>query len=265
MKKRLLIYWKIWATLASYAFQETFLNRWTNMLFLFGKAVRFGMLLVFLLMLHQNIKGIAGYTIDQVIVFYLTYQFMDTIAQIFYRGVYSFSQSVRTGELDFYLSKPINPLFRILTGKPDILDVIFFVPTTLVSIWILSQLQVTLTLASIAMYFVLLINSFLIVTAFHIFVICLGVVTTEVDNAIMLYRDFTNLSRFPVVIYGEPYRTMLLFLIPVGVMNTVPAQVLLNVQPSVSILVSLLIGVGFFFLSLRLWAWSVKNYTSAGG
>jgi len=265
MKERLYIYWKIWVTVASYAFQETFLNRWTNALFLFGKLIRFGMLLVFLFLLHQNISGIAGYSIDQVIVFYLTYQFTDTLAQIMYRGVYSFSTSVRTGELDFYLSKPINPLFRILTGKPDILDVLFFFPTTAASLWILSHLQLHITFNSVVIYFALLINSFLIVTAFHIFVACLGVLTTEVDNAIMLYRDFTNLSRFPVSIYGEPFRTVLLFVIPVGIMNTVPAQVLMHTQPSVGMLTAVLIGLGFFILSLRTWKWSIRKYTSAGG
>ncbi len=265
MVKKLAIYWKVWVTLASYAFQETFLNRWTNGLFLFGKSLRFGMLLVFLFLLHQNITGIAGYSIDQVIVFYLTYQFLDTFSQIIYRGVYSFSSSVRTGELDFYLSKPINPLFRILTGKPDILDVVFFFPTTAVSIWIMMHLDLHITITSVVTYFALLINSFLIVSAFHILVVSLGVLTTEVDNAIMLYRDFTNLSRFPVNIYGEPFRTILFFVIPVGLMNTVPAQVLLNHQPSVGILMTVLIGMGFFFLSLRVWAWAIKNYTSAGG
>ncbi len=263
--KRLKIYWKIWATIASYAFQETFLNRWTNLLFLFGKMVRFGMLLVFLFLLHQNITGIAGYTMDQVIVFYLTYQFLDTFAQIIYRGVYAFSNSVRTGELDFYLSKPINPLFRILTGKPDILDVIFFFPTTIISLWIISHLQLHITPASVASYFALLINSFFIVTAFHILVVCLGVVTTEVDNAIMLYRDFTNLSRFPVNMYGEPFRTILFFVIPVGLMNTVPAQILMNRPPSISLFVTAIIGMSFFFISLKTWGWSVRHYSSAGG
>jgi len=262
---RLSIYWKIWYTIALNAFQETFLNRWVTALFLFGKALRFSMSLFFLLILQRTITGFAGYTTDQVIIFFLTYQFTDGLTQILYRGVYMFSQQVRSGELDFYLSKPLNPLFRILTGKPDIIDALFFVPTTLVSFFLVSRLHVSVTPTSFLLYCALLVNSFLIGTAFHIFVICLGVLTTEVDNAIMLYRDTTALSRFPVNMYAEPLRFAFFFIIPIGVMNTVPAQVLLQLQPSVTVLFTMLVGVGFFLLSLFAWKFSIRKYTSAGG
>ncbi len=262
---RLRIYWQIWFTIAKYAYQETVLNRWTNSLFLFGKIIRFSMTLLFLFLIKQNIHGFAGYTTDQVIIFYLTFQVTDTLAQMFFRGVYEFSWQVRSGELDFYLSKPLNPLFRILTGKPDIIDATFFLPTILVSIWIASQLDIHITATSLVIYFFLMINSFLIATGFHILVICIGVVTTEVDNVVMLYRDTTSLTRFPVNIYSEPLRTALLFLIPVGLMNTIPAQVLLNIPPTRTILYTCLVGGGFFLFSLFAWKQSVKKYTSAGG
>lgn len=207
----------------------------------------------------------AGYTTDQVIVFFLTYQFTDTLSQMLFRGVYIFSNQVRSGELDFYLSKPINPLFRILTGKPDIIDFTFFFPTTILSIWIMTQLNLHITLASLLTYFALLINTFFIATSFHILVICLGILTTEVDNAIMLYRDLTAMSRFPIDVYREPLRTALFFIVPVGLMNTVPAQVLLNLKPTMTLLTTCAIGLGFLFLSLRAWSFSLRRYTSAGG
>jgi ABC-2 type transport system permease protein len=268
MNKRLhqlSIYWKIWSKIAQYGLAETFLNRWTNMLFFVGKSIRFGMQLLFLLLLQRNIQGIAGYTTNQVVIFFLTYQFLDTLTQIFFRGVYLFSWQVRSGELDFYLSKPLNPLFRILTGKPDLIDTFFLIPTTVVSFWLISQMQLHVTLSQALLYGALLLNGFMIATALHILVICMGVLTTEVDNVVMLYRDMTSLSRFPVDIYREPFRTVLFYVIPVGLMITVPAQVLLNLQPSLNILLTLLFGAGFFFFSLRAWSYSVKRYTSAGG
>jgi ABC-2 type transport system permease protein len=265
MWNRLKIYWHIWFTIAKYAYEETFLNRWTNALFFIGKAIRFGMALFFLILLHNNIQKFAGYTTDQVMIFFLTYQAIDTLSQVFFRGVYLFSWQVRSGELDFYLSKPINPLFRILTGKPDIIDAVFFLPTTVVSIWLAMQLHIHVTLTSALVYALLMINGFLISTAFHILVICLGIVTTEVDNVVMLYRDTMALARFPVDVYAEPLRGILFFLLPIGLMVTVPAQFLLNLTPSSSLVLTLLIGGGFFFLSLWIWKISLKKYTSAGG
>ncbi len=211
------------------------------------------------------VSSIGNYTTGQVVVFFLTYQFTENITQMLFRGVYSFSQEVRSGDVDFYLSKPLNPLFRILTGKPDFIDALFFIPTTLFSIWLLSTPHLHITPTSLLTFFFLLINTFLIAAAFHIFVICIGILTTEVDNVIMLYRDATALSRFPIDVYREPLRTILFFVVPVGLMNTLPAQFLLNLKPTTTILFSFAIGGGFFLLSLWTWRLSLRKYTSAGG
>ena len=68
-----------------------------------------------------------------------------------------------------------------------------------------------------------------------------------------------------MVIYLEPAKTLLFFVIPIGLMITVPAQVLMNLQTSQSILLTTSIGIGFLLISLKIWRWSLKNYSSAGG
>jgi ABC-2 type transport system permease protein len=259
------VYADVWGILAKNALSEAFINRWTNLLFLSGKIVRFGMLLFFLFLIKNSVSTFVGYTTDQVVVFFITYQFLDTLAQVFYRGVYSFSWQVKSGELDFYLSKPIQPLFRILTGKPDFIDVIFFIPSTLLSMYLIRDFLAHASVPNLFLYCLLLFNGFLIATGFHILILALGVLTTEVNNAVMLYRDINVMSRFPITIYQEPLRSILLFAVPVGLMNTIPAQVLMNTQPNVQVWLTATIGICFFFFSLRLWAWSIKKYTGAGG
>lgn len=265
LKNRFTVYWTVWATIAQYALAETLLNRWTTMLFLLGKTLRFGMLLFFLFFIKNSVQSFSGYSTDQIVVFFLTYQFVDTLSQLLYRGVYEFSWKVRSGELDFYLSKPMSPLFRILTGKPDFIDVIFFIPTTALSIFLLRDVLLSATPAALASYGLLLINGLLIATGFHILILALGVVMVQVDNVVMLYRDINTMSRFPVSIYGEPLRTILLFAVPVGLMNTLPAQALLSTPLSVAIWLACLVGVVFFLLSLKAWGWAMKQYTGAGG
>src|SRR5260221_9714535 len=257
-------YWFIWWRIAQYAIAETFLNRGTNILFMTGKVIRFAMLFFFLILIRQNIQHFAGYSTDQIIIFFLTYQFLDTVSQVIYRGVYEFSWQVRSGELDFYLAKPISPLFRILTGRPDVLDAIFLIPTTALSIWIAAHLGQSFTLSSVLLYLALVINGFLIVTSLHILVVCLGVVTTEVDNAIMLYRDMNSLARFPVDVYKEPFRTILFFVVPIGMMNTIPSEALLNVKLTYTLPIVFGVGLGFFLISMLVWKLSLKKYTSAG-
>ncbi|MEO8581300.1 MAG: ABC-2 family transporter protein [Patescibacteria group bacterium] len=263
MFKRFKVYSTVWFIIASNAVQETFVNRWSNVLFFLGKAIRLGMSLIVLLLIKQATKGFGQYSTDEMIVFFLTYQLLDIVGQIFYRGVYMFSNMVRSGEFDLFLSKPINPLFRALTGQPDINDVFFLIPNLIISGYILSKLNITITVGSAVLYAALLLNSFLIVTALHILVLTIGVITTEVDGVIWMYRDLIRLGQFPVSVYAEPLRFALFFIIPIGVMITIPAEVLLNTPVTYSIFLSTLIGVGSLFISLRLWDWGIKQYSSA--
>lgn len=256
-------YYKVWKITAFNALQEAFINRWSNLFFMIGKFIRLFMSLLFFFLIRGQVSKFGDYTIDQMLVFYLTYQFIDTLAQVFFRGVYLFSDQVRTGEFDFLLLKPISPLFRALTGKPDINDVMFIFPSTLLSFYLISRLDIHISLFSSFWFLALLLNSFLIITAFHILVLVVGILTTEVDGVIWMYRDLTHLGQFPVNVYLRPLREILFFLIPVGMMITIPSQVLLGLTTSYDLSLVFTIGISFFIISYLLWRWSLKRYSSA--
>lgn len=256
-------YWKVWILTAQNTLQQAFINRWSNALFFLGKVMRFGFSMLFLFIIRQHVTQFAGYTTDQLIIFFLTYQFVDLLAQVVYRGVYVFSNYIRTGDFDFVLAQPINPLFRMLTNQPDINDTLFLIPTLIISLYIALHLQVSITLASFIWFLVLLCNSFLIVTAFHILILCAGILITQVEGILWLYRDLSRLGQFPVSIYVEPLRFALFFLVPIGVMVTIPAEYLLGVIPAYSAAIAVAIGVIFFILSLRVWKYSIRYYSSA--
>lgn len=260
---RIPIYFRVWKMTAVNALQEAFINRWTNLLFLAGKSIRLGMSVVILLLIRNNVDSFAQYTTDQILIFFLTYQFLDTVAQVAYRGVYMFSHQVRTGEFDFLLMKPVSPLFRALTGKPDINDLIFLIPTVLISLYLSLQLQITWTISGVLWYLLLLLNAFLIVTAMHIFVLVVGILTTEVDGIIWMYRDLIRLGQFPVSVYLQPLRFLLFFIVPIGMMITIPAEVLMGLQPTFGIAIAIFVGLAFFVSSLVSWRWALKRYSSA--
>ncbi len=263
MQKQLYKYWRVWKTIATNELQTTFINRGTNVLFFLGKSVRLAFMLSFLLMLKKTVKQIGGYTSDQIVVFFLVYQFIDTFVQIIYRGVYLFSNLVRSGEFDFMLLRPIRPLFGALTGKPDINDTLFLIPSTALSVWIIWELNLSITLHAAMLFGILLINSLLIATALHILVLVIGIMTTEVDGVIWFYRDCSRMAQFPVSLYMEPLRSFLYFVVPVGVMITIPAETLLGSSSTMVAILACTFGCGFFILSLQLWKWSLTRYQSA--
>lgn len=262
---KLKTYFTVWWLIATNAWQVAFVNRGTNLLFIIGKATRITMTLAFLFIIRAHTTSFAGYNSDQLVVFFLSYNLIDTLAQIFFRGVYLFGNLIKTGEFDFLLSKPIDPLFRALTQQPDINDLLFFLPNILITIYIIHSLSITVTLGSLLLYLLLFANGLLIATALHILVLVIGIRTVEVDGVIWLYRDVSALSRFPVSMYSEPLRFALFFLIPVGMMVTIPTEILLGIAPTHQLLTTLLMGPLTLFVSVKLWQHGLKAYSSAGG
>lgn len=256
-------HWRVWLITANNALQETFANRFANLLFFTGKAVRLFVMILFLVLVKNQVKSFAGYSTDQMIVVFITYQIVDQVSQLIYRGVYMFGQQIRTGEFDFLLLRPINPLFASLTGKPDINDTIFLIPFSGVLYWLFSNLSLTITPLSTLIYILLLINAFLIATSLHILILVVGILSTEVDGTVWFIRDLAKLGQFPIDTYREPFRFALFFLVPIGIMITIPAQALVSYPTTLSLAATCFAGIMFFWISLQLWHYALRLYSSA--
>ena len=255
-------YFLVWLRFAINGFQTQSQARFAMVIFLVGKLLRFFIYTFFIIILVQKTKVLAGYTLDQTILFFLSFNLVDILSQLFFREVYRFRQAVVMGTFDFYLVKPVNALFRSLFGGPDLIDFITLISLIWAVIFFMMKLGVS-DFVGILSYLMLVAVALLIATAFHILVLSLAVVTTEIDHAIMMYRDIVGMGRFPIDIYQEPLRGFLTFIIPVGIMMSFPAKSLLGLLSFPLIVYSVVFSLVIFYLSLRGWKRALKEYSSA--
>ena len=229
--------------------------------FLIGKILRFIFFFGFLYFLLLGTKTLAGYSGNQVIFFFLTFNLIDVITQFLFREVYKFRPMVINGDLDLVLVKPLNALFRVLMGGADIIDLVTIPPLICLTVYFGHLLHPSFI--NILYYFLLLINGFLIATAFHIIVISFAIISLEVDHSIMIYRDLTSLGRLPIDIYKQPLQGFLTYLIPVGLMITLPAKAAMGVATPVGIVTAFFVGIITVFIALRFWDYALTKYSSA--
>ncbi len=244
------------------AFSIALASRSGAILFLLGKILRAIFFFILLVLLVSQTKVLAGYNLYQTIFFFLTFNLIDTIIQLFLREVYRFRPMVVSGSFDLILTKPFNPLFRILAGGADILDVLMLIPYLLATGYV-ALLLGPVSFVSIVLYGFLIVNGLVIAIAFHILVAALGVLTTEIDHTIMIYRDITSMGRVPVDIYQEPLRSFLTFVIPVGIMMTYPAKAFLGLLSPAGMIISFVFGAVFFLVNIKLWQYALTKYSSA--
>lgn len=255
-------YFKIWWMMMSLAAQVALRSSLGAIIFFIAKFLRFALFIVFIALLQAKTKTIAGYSIWQMVFFFATFNLVDLIPQFLFREVYRFRGYVVKGEFDYILTKPYSPLFRSLLGGSDILDLPMLILAFGLIFYTSSKLG-PVNLTGIILYFLLVANAFVIALAFHIFTISIGILTTEVDNTIMLYRDITQMGRIPVDIYLDPVRSILTFAIPVGIMMTFPPKVLMGLLSAKLIIFALLFGITFLYLATSLWRYSLRHYQSA--
>ncbi len=230
-------------------------------IFLAGKVLRFLMFFGFLFFLLKGTKNLAGYNLNQTIFFFLIFNFVDVIAQFLFREVYRFRPLVVNGSFDLVLAKPMSALFRVLMGGADVIDLLTIPPLIFAIYWVGNLLHPTPM--QLVLFLLLLINGLLIATAFHIAVLGLGIITLEIDHTVMIYRDLISLGRLPVDIYKEPLRSILTYLIPVGIMVTLPAKALMGIISPAGVILSLAIGILGIILAIRFWRFALTKYASA--
>ncbi len=254
-------YSRLWLKMTKNAFMVVLAQKKLFLLFLAGKLLRFVFFSIFLIFLVRGSGGLAGYSVNEALFFFLTFNLVDVTSQFLYREVYRFRPLVVSGDLDLILTKPYNSLFRVLMGGTDIIDLVTIPPLIVAIVYVGQFLDPTVV--GIISYVVLVINSLIIATAFHITVLGLGIITFEVDHIIWMYRDVTNLGRFHIDIYRQPLQLILTYLVPVGLMMSVPVRSMLGLVSLWGVVGSVILGIILLRLSLRFWNFSILKYQSA--
>lgn len=254
---------KVWVRISLLAAESQLLTNWSGLLFLIGKVVRFLLYFVFLFSVLTGAKNLAGLNPKQVIFFFLIFNFIDITVQFLFRGVYHFRPSVVSGNFDLDLLKPMPSFFRPVFGWTDILDFLTLIPLVLYIFRFSLINHLAAGFYSWIIFLFLLVNALIISFAIHLTVCAVCILTLEIDHLIWVYRDLTNMGRFPTDIYPKWIQGVLTFTIPVVIMVTVPVKSLLGIVSWQMPVLSFFIGALFLFASLKFWKFSLKRYTSA--
>jgi ABC-type uncharacterized transport system permease subunit len=101
------------------------------------------------------------------------------------------------------------------------------------------------------------------VIAWHIVIIAIGVKYLEVDNTIMLYRDLERMGAFPVSIYGQIGGSILTYAFPFALMATIPARLVFGLFNPLFLLVFATLAIIQLQISLYIWRRCLQSYSSA--
>ena len=255
-------YFRIWWRLALNSLKTQTSNPIASGGYFLGKLFRLVFFIIFLAAIFRHTDRLAGYSLQEAALFFLTFNAVDILAQLFFRGIYGIRSIVREGDFDYFLIQPTSLIWRVCFNTVDFLDVGTLLPVLGAIGYVLHEIPGGLSATSLLLYSGLLVNGLLIAFAMHLAVAALAVWTQEMDNTIWIYRDLITLGRFPPSIYDAPLRAILIYVIPVTVMVGFPAQAVLGRLTPGFLGVAVAMAGLSVAASLKFWQFATRRYTS---
>jgi ABC-2 type transport system permease protein len=235
-----------------------------NFIFLMiAEFVWYSTQLILFEVLYRHTKIIGEWNIDQMRVFIFLVLFIDSIYMILWDlNFTAFTDSVRKGTLDLLLTKPINSMFMLSSQRISISHLPCLFITAAGFIWALLQLP---DFNWFRLFWLsLLVPSGLAVIFCGRFALnCSAILFTRADFLQYIWYSLFRLGLRPDAIYSGFIRIILIFIIPLSMVASVPARLLLEPTQRWMIVWSAIMPCILFFLLRKYWAYCLRQYSSA--
>jgi ABC-2 type transport system permease protein len=228
-----------------------------------GTVVKIIVSLIFFKSIFLQVREIGGWSYNHVLTLQGLYFLIEAVAWATYiRGFNKIYRFVENGDLDIFLTKPINLrsffIYRyidIFFSLPQVFIgiglIIYGVGFNFQSLYLLPQFLILLISAFIIHYSLIVILS--TINFFHI-----------VPQTYYLFAEVSKLGQYPIDIYKGVARLVLSIIIPLAFIYSIPAQSLFS-QNLLYYFVSPVIAIIFYFISKLIWQFGIKKYESARG
>jgi len=214
--------------------------------------------------IYSQVDSIGGWNRGQMIIFVGTFSIINALNMlIYFFGIVDLPGKIRRGDLDHYLTKPINPLLRLTFENVNVGSI----PLVIMSILIvcygvnISGIQVSFLLGLGYAAFVLLMTLLWYDMELILRTIPFLVISA---NGIMRLEDLMLELNFkvPGVLYKGVFKLIFYFLLPYGIMSTVPTQFITHSIDGRGVGVSIFTVMVFTVFALWFWKFGLKHYQS---
>ncbi|GBD07400.1 hypothetical protein HRbin21_01224 [bacterium HR21] len=254
---------RLWAIFLAQALSremEYRLHLWLSFLIdVVWYAVQVGLFEV--IYLHTPV--IAGWSRDEMAVFLGTLFVVDALNMaLFSTNFWRIPQYVLTGELDFFLLKPVSPFFLVFLRYPNVASFLNLAVALTVLGYGIGRVAPPPLWAAVA-YPIFLLNGLLCMLSFQALI---GAVAIRILAAEGIQQTFHIMYQFgmkPESIYTPLLRRVLLYIFPMALVASVPAQVLLGKASLELVIAGLLIPPALLGVSRWTFLRALRSYTGA--
>ena len=215
--------------------------------------------------IYSQVDAIGDWNRGQMIIFVGTFSMVNALNMlIYFFGVVDIPGKIKNGDLDQYLTKPVNPLLRLTFENVNpgsfplvvmsVLIIVYGVQTT--------GMDVSFQLGLAYSVFVLLMT--LLWYDMEIILRTIPFLVISANGIVHLESNLIELNfRVPGILFKGVFKVIFYFLLPYGIMSTVPTQLLSGSLSVPGLVQALCVVVFFTFFALWFWKFALRHYKSA--
>lgn len=258
-------YFKIFNLLVKINLAKQFAYRLSFWLAILGKSLRIGIEVIFFGALYFKIPQIGQWNFNQVLLLLGTFNLVQLLVSItFHRNMlYWFPRDLKKGDFDFTLVKPLSSLFWTSFQIIDFMDLTSLIPTFILLGIAFLKLQIEILSLDFLFYLLLIFNAYLFVYGLVLIIATFAFWTITTTSSGRLFESIMRIGRYPTDIFGGILRIILVYIIPIILIATLPAQVLIKGLDFQSYFFAFTFSFIFLFLGILFWRFGLKRYSSA--
>lgn len=238
--------------------------RWNFIIRIVTEVAWLWVSLVFWQVMYSFIPQVAGWTKYEIYFLVGTAHIVHQAFEgFFFPNCQQIPENIRTGYMDFFLTKPINSQFMVSTRYIDLGSLANIVLGFFIVGYAWLHLQIELNILHILAFLLLLVNGVLIYYTIMFTLMTLSFWITRAEGLIGVYFNLTSFARQPADIYRGALKFFLTFCFPMIVSINFPTEVMIRSVTFPAVLWGLFLTALFLYGTHRFWQFGVNHYRSA--
>lgn len=215
--------------------------------------------------IYGHVDNIRGWGHGEILIFIGTFSLIDALNMtICFFGVISIPEKIQTGELDLYLTKPVNPLLRITFEKVNPGAIPLLVFSACIIVYGVKESSMSLSYSNIIGYLFLVFLMTILYYDLELLIRCFAFFVFSVNNLVKIENTATDLClKIPGIAFSGIYKFIFYCALPYGVIATLPTQAFIGALSAKGLIFGVAIVCIFTFIALSFWTYGVHRYESA--
>ncbi|MDF2943819.1 MAG: hypothetical protein K0S01_2677 [Herbinix sp.] len=215
--------------------------------------------------IYSQVDSIGGWSRGEMIIFVGTFSLINALNMvIFFFGTNEIPNKIKNGDLDHYLTKPVSPLLRLTFESVNPGSIPLVIASIVLILYGVKMLDITVSPTRFLAYFLFVLLMTLLWYDLQVIVRTIPFFTISAANIARMSDTLLELClKIPGTLFKGVYKIIFYFLIPFGIMSTLPTEFITGKLSPLGIAYGCFIVILFTLLTASFWKLGLKHYKSA--